>query len=238
MTKHHVVENEIRTALEGNFIPTIEFKRREWKFSKNQREIINKILDQTARIVIIYGPAGTAKTYLAVYGALSIMARDKTKDILYIRTAVESASKQLGSLPGNLSRKFDPFIAPLNDKLEEMLNPHSIASVMKSEMLEALPVNFLRGASWQNKIVIVDEAQNFNSHEMATTLTRMGKNTQLILCGDPKQSDLNGRSCFPQIIAAFDDEESREHGIFTFRLTEEDIFRDEIVKFLVKKLSL
>jgi predicted ribonuclease YlaK len=238
MRKRNPVSDEIYENIEHNFAPLIEFKKREWKFTQKQKEIISRALDPEARILFLHGPAGTAKTYLALYCSFLMMSRDKTLDLLYVRTATESASKQMGALPGNLERKFDPFVAPLYDKMEEILTPSSVASTMKSGMLKASPVNFLRGASWMRKLITIDEAQNFDRHEIATALTRLGKDSKLIVCGDPKQSDLNGKNCFPHIISTFDDEESRAHGIFVFELDESEIHRDEIIKFLIKKLDL
>lgn len=99
-----------------------------------------------------------------------------------------------------------------------------------------MPVNFVRGANWNDRIVIVDEAQNFTYNELMTVLTRIGEDSKIIICGDMMQSDIRG-SGFAEIFNAFDDEESKEKGIFCTRFGTEDIKRSEILKFIVSKLE-
>jgi phosphate starvation-inducible PhoH-like protein len=145
----------------------------------------------------------------------------------------------MGALPGDLDEKFNPYILPLLDKLEEVLPKNS---TLKRDLLDkgrvsALPVNFLRGASWNNKIIVADEAQNFSFKELTTLITRIGENCTLFICGDPMQSDINGKSGFGDLINIFNDDESQQKGIHSFFFNHSDIKRSKILKFIIQKIQ-
>jgi phosphate starvation-inducible PhoH-like protein len=222
---HPQLEHKIRT------------KARKFKFTDKQVQFLNIILNPENSIIFVSGPAGSSKTYMAIYAAIQLMAEDREKELLYVRSIAESADKGLGSLPGDIAEKFDPFLMPLYDKLEEIVQPQDVAWLKKQEMISAVPINFLRGASWTNKIVVADECQNFTTKELTTLITRVGEGTKLIICGDIMQSDIGQRSGFKSIYNLFNDKESREKGVRTFSFTHEDIVRSEILKFLVSKLE-
>jgi phosphate starvation-inducible PhoH-like protein len=100
-----------------------------------------------------------------------------------------------------------------------------------------MPINYLRGASWNNKIVIADEAQNFTFKELTTLITRLGESSKLIVCGDFLQSDINGKTGFKTMFDLFNDEDSRRKGIHTFEFTKKDIKRNKILSFIIGKLE-
>ena len=209
------------------------------KLDEKQLLFLSKALDEKTKIMFINGPAGSSKTYMAVYSALRLLSAHEEKEMLYVRTIIESADKGLGALPGDLEEKFNPYMAPLNDKLEEML-PRS--TTLKTDLINkgtisAMPINFLRGANWRNKVVVADEAQNFTFKELTTLITRLGKNSQLFICGDSMQSDINGKTGFPEMCQLFNDERSRGRGIEYFEFDESDIKRSAILKFIVSKLN-
>ena len=206
---------------------------------KNKKKFVDIALDPECKIIFVSGPAGSTKTYMAVFAALRQLRQDGELDLLYVRTAIESAEKGLGALPGTIEDKFNPYMAPLEDKLDEMLPKTTTIKqeLIKSGRVQAMPINFLRGASWLNKIVIADESQNFTFRELVTLITRIGEGTKLFVCGDTMQSDINGKSGFNDMIKVFDDDESKEKGIYCFRFNESDIFRSEILKYIVKKLK-
>ena len=128
------------------------------------------------------------------------------------------------------------FASPFYDKLEEMLEIQDIKLLREKKQFECMPVNFVRGANWNDRIVIVDEAQNFTHAELLTVLTRIGENSKIIICGDMMQSDIKV-SGFSKIFNAFDDEESKDNGIHCVKFTNKDIKRSEILKFIVAKLE-
>ena len=215
----------------------IRFRERKFKFTENQVNLLKTTLDSNTKLMFLAGPAGTAKTYMAVYCALqSIIDSGLEKDILYVRSIAESSQRSLGSLPGSIDEKFGVFASPFYDKLEEMLEIQDIKTLREKKQFECMPVNFVRGANWNDRIVIVDEAQNFTRAELLTVLTRIGENSKIIICGDMMQSDIKA-SGFSKIFDAFDDEESKENGIHCVKFTNKDIKRSEILKFIVAKLE-
>jgi phosphate starvation-inducible PhoH-like protein len=135
-----------------------------------------------------------------------------------------------------VDEKFAPFLIPLEDKMEEIISTPSIINLKKDGVINALPVNFIRGSSWTNKIVVCDESQNFSKKELVTIITRIGENAKLFLCGDLMQSDIRS-SGFDQFVELFNDEESAAQGIHVFKFDKDDIYRSEILKFIVGKLE-
>ena len=215
----------------------IRFKKRPFNFTENQVNFLKTSLNEESKLMFLAGPAGTAKTYMAVYSALQIMIDSGLeKDILYIRSIAESADRNMGSLPGSIEEKFGVFASPFYDKLDELLNASDIKLLKDKKQFECIPVNFVRGANWNDTIVIIDEAQNFTSNELITVLTRIGENSKIIICGDMMQSDIR-HSGFSKIFKAFDDDESKENGIFCTSFGVEDIKRSQILKFIVSKLD-
>lgn len=229
---------ELAEELNTNaFNPKIVVKGKS--LSDKQLVFLKLACDKKTNIMFVNGPAGSTKTYMAVLCALRLLQKDEDLDLLYVRTAIESADKGLGALPGTLEEKINPYMAPLEDKLEELL-PKTTgvkSELMKKGRIQAMPINFLRGANWINKIVVADESQNFTFKELITLITRIGDNSKLFICGDVMQSDINGRSGFNDMMKLFDDEESKEKGIHCFRFNENDIFRSEILKYIISKLK-
>jgi phosphate starvation-inducible PhoH-like protein len=216
----------------------IKIKKKNFRLTAKQVQLLGMILNPENKIIFISGAAGTSKTYMALYGAIEMMSEDVDKQLIYIRSIIESADKGLGSLPGDIAEKFDPFLMPLYDKLEEIVAPQDVAHLKTVGRISAVPINFLRGASWTNKIIVADESQNFSAKELITLITRIGEGSKIIICGDPMQSDIGkAKSGFMPMLQTFNDEESKQRGIQTFMFSKEDIVRSEILKFIVKKLE-
>jgi phosphate starvation-inducible PhoH-like protein len=203
----------------------------------NQQSLVETMLRDDTFMSIVDGPAGTAKTYLAVYAALKLISQRKLESIVYIRSVVESASKSIGSLPGEIDEKFAPWSMPLNDKLEELVSTTVIKNLHSTNVLRSIPVNFVRGLTFRNCFVIVDEAQNLTLGELTTILTRFGRNTKYVIAGDTSQSDIGKNSGFPSICNKFAGVECEQKGIFNFKFTEDDIVRSEILRFIVSRLQ-
>ena len=208
------------------------------KFTEKQKDFLKLSIAKDTKAMFIRGPAGTTKTYLAVYSALQLFNINNDYDIIYIRTVAESGEKGLGALPGDVGEKFNPFMLPLNDKLEEMISHQERSFLEQKKIINALPINFLRGSNWINKIIIADESQNFTFKELTTLITRLGENSKLFICGDPMQSDINGKSGFDKMANIFNDKESANKGIHCFDFKKEDILRSEILKFIVEKIEI
>ena len=209
----------------------------KFHLNDHHKAFVEKAMDDSSLILFCDGPAGTSKTYLATYVALTMLKEKKIDEIIYIRSIVESAHRKLGSLPGEVDEKFKPWSIPLIEKCDELVGKQVTNMLFDSDYLKCVPVNFLRGSTFSNSVVIVDEAQNLEHSELVTILTRFGKNCKLFIIGDTRQSDIFDRTGFAKILNAFDTQDSHEHGISAFHFTEEDITRSKLLKFIVKVIS-
>jgi phosphate starvation-inducible PhoH-like protein len=216
-----------------------DFSVKELPWSEKQKQLIEIIKDKNTKCIFVEGPAGSSKTLTSVYAALNLLKNKRISDIIFVRSAVESADSKIGYLPGSIDEKFEAYMAPFMEKLEELLEKGSLNRLRHDERFSATPVNYIRGLHWAAKVIIVDECQNITFRELITTITRMGEFSKIIFCGDPMQSDLtdNKSGGFSKICDIFSDEDSKKHGIHHFKFTKEDIVRSEFVKFVVEKLE-
>jgi phosphate starvation-inducible PhoH-like protein len=190
-----------------------------------------------AKLLFVDGPAGTAKTYCAALAALNLLKSHRVDEIIYIRSIIESASKSMGALPGEVDDKFLPWTLPLQEKLSEIVSTSTSRMLFEKNIVKAVPVNYVRGLTFKDSVVIVDEAQNLTRSELITILTRFGEDSKMIVIGDCMQSDIQSRSGFSDIYNTFDDEESEDNGVYCFKFTDSDIMRSEMLKFIVRKLG-
>ena len=156
--------------------------------SINQKLYINAIRKND--IVFGVGPAGTGKTDLAVAAAVATLNLKKVKRIILTRPAVEAGEK-LGFLPGDLNEKVDPYLKPLFDALNDMLDFDTVSRLMDKQIIEIAPLAFMRGRTLNDAFIILDEAQNTTSSQMKMFLTRIGFNSKCIVTGDVTQVDLD-----------------------------------------------
>ena len=159
--------------------------------SKQQKEYVKSL--KTNQIVLSLGPAGTGKTYLAVAVALSMLLEKKVERIILSRPAVEAGEK-LGFLPGDMKDKIDPYLRPLYDSLYDLLDYDKIQRKIESGAIEIAPLAFMRGRTLKNSFAILDEAQNATEIQIKMFLTRIGKNSKLVVNGDPSQIDLPNKN--------------------------------------------
>ena len=159
--------------------------------SKKQKEYVKSLKNN--QITMSLGPAGTGKTYLAVAVALSMLLEKKVERIILSRPAVE-AGERLGFLPGDLKDKIDPYLRPLYDSLYDLLDYDKIQRKIESGAIEIAPLAFMRGRTLKNSFAILDEAQNATRIQIKMFLTRIGKNSKLVVNGDPSQIDLPNKN--------------------------------------------
>lgn len=194
----------------------------------NQSEYFKKVKEND--IVFAIGPAGTGKTYLAVAFAVSALKNKEISKIVLTRPAVE-AGESLGFLPGNLSEKVDPYLRPLYDALEDMVPMEKLAGYMEKNIIEVIPLAYMRGRTLNNAFVILDEAQNSTTMQMKMFLTRLGPNSKAIITGDITQIDLprrdqSGLVQIQEILKNIDD--------ITFLYFEKsDVVRHKLVKDII-----
>jgi len=228
--KKFIVENPIRRQI----------KIRQFPWTEKQKEFFRIALDYNTKIIFVGGPAGTSKTLLATYCGLQLLNMKSVSDILYLRSAVESADKSLGFLPGNADEKLRFYNLPLIDKLDELLTETKAEKLEDEHRISMFPVNFARGMNWKGKCIILDEAQNSTEKEILTVLTRMGEGSRCFVLADPMQTDIrheDKQGGFERMRQIFSDEESMQMGVYSFQFSEEDIMRSELVKFLISKTN-
>ncbi len=157
--------------------------------TEKQKKYINSLINNN--IIFSLGPAGTGKTYLAVAIAVSKLLSGEVKKIILSRPAVE-AGENLGFLPGDLKEKIDPYLIPLYDSLYELVGYEKMQKKIEDGTVEIAPLAFMRGRTLKDSFVILDEAQNATDTQIKMFLTRLGKNTTMVVNGDPSQIDLPG----------------------------------------------
>ena len=155
--------------------------------SPNQRLYLNNIREHDVSFGI--GPAGTGKTYLAVASAVVALEQNRVRRLVLVRPAVEAGEK-LGYLPGDLVQKVDPYLRPLYDALYEMLGFDQVTKFIEKNVIEIVPLAFMRGRTLNEAFIILDEAQNTTIEQMKMFLTRIGFNSTAVITGDITQIDL------------------------------------------------
>jgi len=155
--------------------------------TEKQKKYITSLSNNN--IIFSIGPAGTGKTFLAVAVAVSKLMSGDVKKIILSRPAVE-AGENLGFLPGDLKEKIDPYLIPLYDSLYELVGYEKMQKKIDDGTVEIAPLAFMRGRTLKDSFVILDEAQNATDTQIKMFLTRLGKNTTMVVNGDPSQVDL------------------------------------------------
>jgi phosphate starvation-inducible PhoH-like protein len=153
--------------------------------NEEQKEAKRLIIDN--QIVIVTGVAGTGKSLVCAQAALDFLLKKQIDNILVTRAAIE-VGKSLGFLPGNLDEKFDPYLEGFRDNLCKIADVREIDNIIKDGKLKAMPVQFVRGKTVDD-ILIIEEAQNLTKHEMLALLTRLGKTGKIVINGDNEQQD-------------------------------------------------
>lgn len=159
--------------------------------TENQRRYINAI--RNFQLVFGLGPAGTGKTYIAGAIAAEMLEAKKCEKIIITRPAVD-AGESLGFLPGELEEKYEPYLAPLRAVLDERLGRSFVDYLLKMKKILPLPLAYMRGMTFDDCIVILDEAQNVTPAQMKMFLTRIGRNCTVVIDGDIEQKDIHVKS--------------------------------------------
>jgi len=225
-------DETIDNILEDHYKKVSFTLKKPFKLNPKHQEFLNLIQSEKTNMIFINGPAGSAKTYIGVYGALELLKQDKIDEIVYIRSIIESASRSIGALPGEIDEKFQPYTMPLVDKLREIIPSGQIPPLFTNGLVRTVPVNFTRGLTFHKACVIIDEAQNLTKKELITILTRFGNKSIYIICGDAFQNDIK-ESGFKEIMHAFDTPKSLSHNIHCIEFTRDEIVRSAILKHIV-----
>lgn len=195
----------------------------------NQARLVASARDND--IVFAIGPAGTGKTYVAVALAVAALKSKQVKRIVLARPAVE-AGERLGFLPGDLREKVDPYLRPLYDALEDMMSGEKLRSAVEQNVVEIVPLAYMRGRTLNSAFVILDEAQNATGLQMKMFLTRLGANSRALITGDITQTDLPSREVSglvqaQEILSGID-------GVGFVHFDKGDVVRHRLVKDIIE----
>ena len=182
-------------------------------------------------VVFSIGPAGTGKTYLAVAMAVAALRQKQISRILLARPAVEAGEK-LGFLPGSFEDKVDPYLRPLYDALQDLMEPERLRRMQDMKIVEVVPLAYMRGRTLNDSFIILDEAQNTTPQQMKMFLTRLGSHSKAVVTGDITQTDLSddqpsGLVVAPKILTGI-------AGLAFVRLNERDVVRNPLVQKIIK----
>lgn len=194
-----------------------------------QKKYVNSMREKD--VVFSIGPAGTGKTYLAVAMAITAYRNKEVQKIILARPAVE-AGENLGFLPGDLQEKVDPYLRPLYDGLFDILGKEAATRLKEKEIIEVVPLAYMRGRTLDEAFIILDEAQNTTQEQMKMFLTRMGFGSKVVVTGDVTQVDLpkgkkSGLIEASRIL-------KNVKGVDFCRLNDLDVVRHEMVKRIIK----
>jgi phosphate starvation-inducible PhoH-like protein len=186
-------------------------------------------------VVFFTGPAGTGKTFLATAFAIAEVLRFKTKNRIILTRPVVEAGEQLGFLPGTLEEKINPYVLPVYDCIRKLIGGgKEVFANFIQEYVEIAPLAYMRGRTFSDAICIFDEAQNATTAQLKLFLTRFGKNSKVVVTGDPKQSDL-GLPNVPLVDVVHRVE--TVPGIGIVRFSEDAIVRHPLIAEIIKRLE-
>ena len=232
-TKNQMIDN-----LESQILQSESANQKFSVLETEKQNVIGKSIMQNHyiealsknKIIFATGPAGTGKTFLAVAAAVSQLMKNKFNKIILSRPAIE-AGERLGFLPGDLKEKVDPYLRPLFDSLYDLLSSETVDRMVFNNEIEIAPLAFMRGRTLNNSFVILDEAQNATHTQIKMFLTRFGKNSRMVVTGDPSQTDLVKRedSGLVESIKIL----KHINDIENIKLNTKDIVRDELVTKII-----
>lgn len=197
--------------------------------SPRQKQYSNTILENT--ITFCWGPAGSSKTFSACYTALDLLSKGEIQKIILTKPIQESGEK-LGSLPGDVSEKISPFMESFLITMEKIIHKDKLSILINEKIIEFRPLAYMRGATFDSSLMILDEAQNCDMKQIMLYVSRIGKESKAIVAGDVTQHDISYEKValptFVEIVRGI-------NSVGEFKFTDEDVVRSPILKEIVKR---
>lgn len=200
-------------------------------FRSQNQEVFYDTL-QKKDIIVSAGPAGTGKTYLAIYYALQelVSSENSIDGIVITKPLVEAEGEKLGYLPGDISEKTDPFMMSYWYNMRKVINLNVLDVLVSNKLIDVIPLAYMRGLTLDNKIVILDEAQNATPEQIKMFLTRIGNKSKYIICGDIEQTDRKNINGLQDVLHRFANFEPFGHCVFGV----EDIVRHPLISAILQ----
>lgn len=218
-----------KSSSADNSIGNLKYKNYVINISSNSQKNFVKAINKDD-LVFSIGSAGSGKTFLAIGAALHFYEIGLVKKIVLVRPAVE-AGESLGFLPGDLSQKIDPYLRPMYDALNTIMDTSLLNKMIDQSVIEVAPLAYMRGRTLNNSFIVLDEAQNATKEQMKMFLTRLGKNSKAVITGDVTQIDLpNAFSGLVHVLPLID----KIPDISICKFTNEDVMRHPLVKKIIK----
>ncbi len=204
--------------------------------TKNQGLFLDSIRSSNTQIIVCQGSAGTGKTLISCQeGVRSLLCQDIDR-IIITRPAV-CADEDIGFLPGDLDDKMKPFTQPLYDNFEKILSNSYVESMIKKELIQIVPLAYMRGRTFEDKFIIADEMQNASIEQMVMLMTRIGKGSKLIIIGDPTQCDRKMKSNgLADLVNRIKNSSNELNHIKLITLENKDIQREAVVREVINKI--
>ena len=211
------------TKRRANSTPAIPELLKQVSLKPSQRDYLDKIISND--ITLCHGPAGTSKTFVACYASMKLYTDDKIQRIILSKPIQESGEK-LGFLPGDIKEKIDTFMESYRTNLEKIIGWDNLVKLEGDNLIEFRPLAYMRGATFDNCLMVLDEAQNADFRQLMLFITRMGKNSKVLICGDVSQYDISrDKVALPKFIEMMSG--IKGLGIHTFG--DSDIVRNKIL---------
>ena len=198
----------------------------------NQNKYVNFLNDETNKIIISTGPAGTGKTLFACQKAITQMKSEDINKIIITRPVV-TVEEEIGFLPGNIIKKMDPWTKPIFDIFLEYYSKSELDLMLNNGKIEICPLAFMRGRTFKYSFIIADEMQNSSPNQMKMLATRLGINTRMVITGDLNQTDIPKENGLYDFISRFEKYNDTQL-IKLIKLETDDIERSEIVKKVIE----